>query len=148
MFSYEIGGNERKIDVSEGFVEISHNKTLFVEKLTDQDPIKPEAVAGLKTVKDVFAHFKPNCDVEFEKEDGSIVNENLRFSNVGDFNAKNVIHQSKYLRDVNLEKDMYFNIIRQLKSNKALKRILDNKDTKEAFINVLKSLAEELDDNQ
>ena len=30
--------------VGEGFVEISPNKTLFIQKLTSEDPISPEIV--------------------------------------------------------------------------------------------------------
>ncbi len=49
--------------VGEGFVEISPNKTLFIQKLTNDDPVTPEIVEGLQTVEQVFNHFKPNCDV-------------------------------------------------------------------------------------
>src|SRR6516225_5516599 len=66
MFNYEIGGNERRIDTSEAFVDISPNKTLFVQQLTEQEPIKPEIVEGLKTVEEVFKHFKPKVSVDFE----------------------------------------------------------------------------------
>ncbi|HRI19482.1 MAG TPA: hypothetical protein PLA68_00950, partial [Panacibacter sp.] len=57
--------------VGEGFVEISPNKTMFIQKLTNEDPVKPELVEDLQTVEQVFDYFKPNCDVELEKEDGS-----------------------------------------------------------------------------
>jgi hypothetical protein len=88
MFNYEIGGNERKIDTSEAFAEIAHNKTLFVQKLTDNEPIKPEKVEGLKTVKEVFEHYKPNVKVAFEKQDGSTVGETINFNDLGDFGVK------------------------------------------------------------
>lgn len=147
MFDYEIGGSERKIDASEAFADIAHNKTLFIQKLTDNDPLKPEKVEGLKTVEEVFEHFKPNVNVEFEKEDGSTVNENLQFNTLGDFNAKSMVQQSNYLRNLNIERDMYMNIIKQLKTNKTLKTALGNEETKTAFINALKGLAQELEEN-
>ncbi|MEO8961049.1 MAG: hypothetical protein ABI325_04155, partial [Ginsengibacter sp.] len=65
--------------VGEGFVEISPNKTLYVQKLTYDDPIKPEIVEDLQKIEDVFAHFKPEVDVELNKEDGSTVKENFKF---------------------------------------------------------------------
>lgn len=148
MFNYEIGGNERKIDTSEAFAEIAHNKTLFVQKLTDNEPVKPEKVEGLKTVGEVFAHYKPKVNVAFEKQDGSTVAETLNFKDLGDFSVKNMVGQSNYLSEVNLEKDLSLNVIKQLKSNKTLKATLDNEDTKAAFISALKNFVDELEDNK
>lgn len=147
MFNYEIGGNERKIDTSEAFVDISPNKTLFVQQLTQNEPIKPETVDGLKTVEDVFRHFKPQVDVSFENEDGSESNETLHFNNLGDFSVKSMIQQSNNLRDLNVESEMYLNIIRQLKTNKTLKATLENPETRQAFAAALENLARELQQN-
>jgi hypothetical protein len=148
MFEYEIGGNERKIDTSEAFADIAHNKTLFVQKLTDNDPVKPEKVEGLKTVQEVFNHYKPNVNVEFEKYDGSLLTETLRFGNLGDFSVKSIIGQSQHLNNVSIEKDMSLSVIKQLKSNKTLKTTLDNEETKSAFISALKSFVSELEENK
>ena len=146
MFNYEIGGNERKIDVSEAFADIAHNKTLFVQKLTDNDPLKPEKVEGLKTVQEVFNHYKPNVDVEFEKYDGSTLTEKLQFTNLGDFSVKSIISRSQHLNNVSIEKDMSLSVIKQLKSNKTLKTTLDNEETKNAFISALKNFVTELEE--
>jgi hypothetical protein len=148
MFNYEIGGNERKIDTSEAFADIAHNKTLFVQKLTDNDPVKPEKVEGLKTVQEVFNHYKPSVNVEFERYDGSLLNEKLLFGNLGDFSVKNIINQSQHLKNVSIEKDMSISVIKQLKSNKTLKTTLENEETKNAFINALKSFVNELQENK
>ncbi len=147
MFNYEIGGNERKIDTSEAFVDISPNKTLFVQQLTHHEPVKPEKAEGLKTVEDVFRHFQPQVDVAFDTEDGTTVNETLHFRNLGDFTVKNIVQQSNTLRDLNVESDMYLNIIRQLKTNKTLKATLENPETRQAFAAALESLARELQQN-
>jgi predicted component of type VI protein secretion system len=147
MFNYEIGGNERKIDTSEAFVDISPNKTLFVQQLTDQEPVKPEIVEDLKTVEDVFKHFKPKVDVSFDKKDGSTVNETLHFNSLGDFTVKSITQRSNQLRDLNVESEMYLNIIRQLKTNKTLKATLENPETRQAFAAALENLAKELQQN-
>ncbi|MFC4212420.1 hypothetical protein ACFOWA_14570 [Pedobacter lithocola] len=148
MFNYEIGGNERKIDTSEAFADIAYNKTLFVQQLTNNEPIKPEKVEGLKTVDEVFEHYKPNVQVSFEKEDGSTVSETLQFRSMGDFGVKNVINQSNYLTGVNIEKEMSLNVIKQLKSNKTLKTTLDDQDTKAAFIGALRNFIDELESSK
>ena len=144
MFNYEIGGNERKVDVSEAITDISPNKTLFVQQLTDQETVKPEIVEGLKTVEDVFRHFTPKVAVSFENEDGSTKEETLQFRNLGDFSVKNMVQQSGTLGNLKLENDTYLNIIRQLKTNKTLKATLENPETRQAFAAALENLAKEL----
>ena len=132
--------------VGEGFVEISPNKTLFIQKLTHDDPIKPEIVEDLQKVEDVFAHFKPNCDVDLDKEDGSTTKENFQFGSLGDFDAKNLTNQSAYLKNLDIEYGAYLKIIKQLKSNKSLANVIQNPDTKAAFVNALKALASEIEE--
>jgi hypothetical protein len=133
--------------VGEGFVEISPNKTLFIQKLTAEDPIRPEIVPGLQTVEQVFEHFKPNCDVELDKEDGSSMKENFRFNGLGDFDVKNLTNQSPYLKNLSLENDAYLKVLKQLKTNKSLKNVIENPETRTAFINTLRALAAELEEN-
>jgi predicted component of type VI protein secretion system len=132
--------------VGEGFVEISPNKTLFIQKLTTDDAIRPEIVEDLQTVEDVFAHFNPNVDVELDKEDGSTTEENFKFGGLGDFDAKNLTNQSSYLKSLSQENDAYLKMLKQLKSNKSLKNVVENPETKAAFINALRALASELED--
>jgi predicted component of type VI protein secretion system len=144
MFNYEIGGNEKKIDTTETFVDISPNKTLFIQQLTEQEPIKPEIVEGLKTVDEVFKHFKPKVSVDLEEKDGSTVNEMLHFDHLGDFSVRNMIQQSNQLRNLHMESEMYLNIVRQLKTNKTLKATLENTETRQAFAAALENLAKEL----
>ena len=66
--NYGIGGNEVKLDANEAIIEISHNRTLFAEKLTQQTPVKPEIVQGLTSVEDVFENYKPAVPVTFHAE--------------------------------------------------------------------------------
>ena len=131
--------------VGEGFVEISPNKTLFIQKLTNESPFKPEIIKGLKTVDEVFDHFKPSCDVELDKEDGSTLKENFKFGGLGDFDVKNLIGQSSFLANTNIEHDAYLKIVKQLGTNKSLKTVIENPDTKKAFINSLRALISELE---
>lgn len=148
MFEYEIGGNERKVETSESITDIAFNKTMFIQKLTDNEPLRAEKVEGLKKVEDVFAHFKPNVNVEFEGEDGASVNENLKFKALGDFSTKSIVSNSDYLSGINVEKEMSASVIKQLKSNKTLKSTLENPETKDAFIQVLKGFIDELEKNK
>jgi hypothetical protein len=81
MFNYGVRRfTEVKGDASEAFADVPQNRTLLIEKFTDNDPIKPEMVQGLQTIDDVFDHFKPEKEVEFVNETGATSKENLRFA--------------------------------------------------------------------
>jgi hypothetical protein len=146
MLDYGLGGQEVPKDASEAIADIPMNRTLMIEKLTADPPAKPEIVGGLKTVEEVFQHFKPHVELEFQKEDGSMLNENLRFGNLGDFGTKGITNQSTFLQDLLQEKEDYAKLIKQLKSNKMLKAAIENPDNKQAFISALQSLLQEIED--
>lgn len=147
MLEYGIGGQEVRGDASEAISEIPQNKTLMVEKLTANEVLKPELVYGLKTVEEVFEHFKPETLVEFEGNGGTKTSESFQFRNLGDFSSKNLIDRSQFLHDLKIQQDEYLKIIRQLKTNTHLKSVLGNPETKDAFVNTLKALAQELEEN-
>lgn len=44
IYNYGIGGNEVKVDANESIAEIPSNRTLIVQKLTDEAPAAPESV--------------------------------------------------------------------------------------------------------
>lgn len=144
ILEYGIGGNEVKTDASEAVANIPENRSLIVEQLTANEPVNPEAVKGLTTIEEVFNHFSPNIDVEFEDEEGQPVKENFAFSSVADFNVKNMTENSKFLNGLNVDKEFYEGLIKQLRSNKVLQRVLENAESKEAFIAALTSLKSEL----
>ena len=66
--NYGIGGNEVKSDASEAFADIPQNRTLMMEKLTKDAPVKPQIVHGIQTIEQVFAEFKPEVEVEFDDD--------------------------------------------------------------------------------
>lgn len=148
MFNYGVGGQEVKQDASEAITDLDQNRTLFVQKLTHDEPMKPEAVYDLKTIEEVFAHFKPEVPVEFQTADGSSVQEDLRFGNLGDFSTKSITDQSSFLQSLSIQKEQYEKMMKQLKNNKPLQNVINNPETKAAFVNALKSLISELDENK
>jgi chaperonin cofactor prefoldin len=144
--NYEIGGNEVKIDASESIAAIPENRTMLVEQLTSEEPVNPEAVAGLTSIEQVFAHYKPQIDVEFANEEGQPVEETFHFTSVGDFTVKNLTEQSKFLKGLDTQKEFYDTLIKQLRSNKVLQRALENAESKAAFIAALQGVIAELDE--
>lgn len=146
--NYGIGGNEVKLDANEAILEIPQNRTLIAQKLTGDTPIRPELVQGLNTIEQVFEHFKPTAKVNFEDADGATKPEELKFSNLGDFGIKGITNQSKFLSNLQTEKDQYQKIIKQLKTNKILKSALDDPDAKSALMETIQDLISELNTNK
>lgn len=134
-----------QIDASEAIADIPHNRTLFVEKLTSDDPINPEKVEKLETIEAVFAHFKPNVDVAFEDEEGQDVIENFKFGTVADFLVGNMTKNSPFLKGLDNQKTFYNRMIKQLRSNKIMQRALQNPDARGAFVEALQALLSELE---
>ena len=137
-----------KMDTSEGIAEIPQNRTLLVEQLTKDEPVAPEVVTGLTNIDEVFEHFQPEIDIEFADAEGAPVEENFRFHNVGDFSVKKMTEQSPFLSGLNAEKQFADRMEKSLRSNKVLQRVLENPTTREAFVNTLSIMLDELKENE
>jgi len=144
LYEYGVGGNEVKQDVNESIQNIASNRTLLLQQLTEEAPFAPENVYGLKTMKMVFEHFKPKSTLTFETEDGVTRKEEIEFQTVGDFKAKNIVKQSGHLSELNVQKEQYKQITKQLGSNRALMKALNDDAAKSAIIDVIKAALEEL----
>lgn len=143
-----IGGTEVKLDAFEAFQDIPSNRVLMAQKLTANAPVKPEVVEGLTNVEQVFGHYKPKVEMTFESEEGTMVNEELHFKDLGDFGMKGITAQSGFLGDLNTKQEQYQKIMKQLKSNKMLKAALNNKDGKENLVSALKALLAEMQESK
>jgi len=144
-----IGGEERGgPDASEAIANIPKNRTMLVQKLTNEPVVRPEIVYDLKTIEEVFAHFNPNVELEFEDESGATKEEKMEFKNLGDFGKKGIIAQSDLLKDLNLQQADYLKFIKQLKSNKILQKLLADPEAKTAYLNALQALIDEVENNE
>lgn len=139
-----VGGQLVPQQSFEAITQISSNRTLLVQQLNTK-PGKPEPVNGLKTIEEVFQHFKPSVKVDFETAEGKTVNEELKFSNLGDFGKEGVISQSPLLSDLQTEKETYYKISKQLRTNKILKTALQNKESRKAFLQAIQAMIQEID---
>ncbi len=148
MFDYGVGGNEIKVDANESIADIPSNRTLLVQKLTDEAPVAPDAVYGLQNVEEVFEHFKPTVELEYQDEKGSDVVEKMVFKNLGDFSAKKMKENSEFLGKVNIDKEQNLKIARQLSSNRALLKALNTPEVREAMIQMLEESIEEIENAQ
>jgi len=145
MFNYDIGGQERKNEVSEGIADIPQNRTLLIEKLTDEAPLAPQIIPDLKSVSDVFDFFKPVKEVSFETPEGSSRTEQLHFESLGNFGKQGITKQSAYLNELSHQCEDLQKFVKQLRSNKILKTMLENKEAKAAYLSCIESLIQEME---
>jgi hypothetical protein len=145
MFNYDIGGQERKSEVSEGISDIPQNRTLLIEKLTDEAPLSPQIIPDMKSTSDVFAFFKPAKEVEFETADGAGRTEQLHFESLGNFGKQGITRQSAYLNELSHQCEDLQKFVRQLKSNKILRTLLENKEAKSAYLSCVNALIHEME---
>jgi hypothetical protein len=140
-----IGGTMVPLETFEAFADIPQNRVLMAEKLTAASPVKPEIVEGLTTIEQVFEHFKPKVEMDFETEEGTSRKETLNFLGLGDFGVKGITAQSDFLLELTMKREQYQKIIKQLKSNKQLKQAINDAETKQSLINSLQALIKELE---
>lgn len=145
MFNYGVGGNEVKVDANEAIQEIQGNKSLLVAKLTTDDAVSPEIVTGLKTVEAVFSHYAPRLEMEHETTAGQTVKEEFRFQNLGDFTPKKMVENSPFLKGLKVEEEQYNKIVKQMRVNKVLRKLLEDQEAKKELADTLKAIANELE---
>jgi hypothetical protein len=133
------------VEVNASIIEFPQNRALITEQLSYNEPPKPEIVKGLKTVDDVFEHFKPKVDVEFQNPDGGTKKESLSFGNLADFSVKGMTSQSEFLQELDIQKTEYQKIVKQLKTNKQLRQVISDIESKKALLNAILALLKELE---
>ena len=146
LYEYGVGGNEVKIDANEAIAEIPSNRTLLVQKLTEEAPLQPETIYGLETLEDVFERFQPSVELEFQDQEGNEIPEKLDFKGLSDFSAKKLKENSPFLSKLNIEREQYLKISRLLSSNKALLKSLSDEEARAEMIQVLEASLLELED--
>lgn len=145
METYGIGGTEVKGDASEAISEIQQNRTLMIQKLTSEAPVKPQIVQGLTKIDEVFDHYKPNVEVEFQDSEGVSRQESLKFGGLADFGIKGITAQSEFLQNLTMQKEQLQKVIKQLKSNKMMRKALENGETKLALLNSIYAMIKEIE---
>ena len=112
---------------------------------------EPELFQDAKTMKDVFEHFKPSVEVDFENDKGELVTETLHFNEMKDFEVNggkgNLVSNSKFLSDVKLHADTASKVRKQIEQNAKLRNILKDAQGREELRSMLKSLLNELEES-
>ena len=141
----QIGGVIIPEETSEAVKFLQENKTAMVGKFTT-DSMSQAPVQGVQKLQEAFDTFQPQVDVTHETEDGETVNETLFFQNLTAFSKQGIIDQSAFLQALQSQEDNYQSLIKRLMSNKAFQKLLADPQAKQAFIDALNVMAQELDD--
>ena len=81
-------------------------------------------------------------------EEGEFFYEDFTFGSISDFDDERLIAQSEVLSNSVYKKETYYSIIRSLERNRDLRKLMMDKESKEALKNVLKAMRSELTETQ
>lgn len=90
----------------------------------------------------------PTVDLCHVDAEGNEIKEIMTFTGLGDFGAKKIKEKSDFLSKLDIEKEQGVRITRQLTSNRALQKALENPEVKNAIMDVIESSIEEILANQ
>ena len=118
------------------------SRTLYVAAFNNNPEM--EKVTGLETVQDVFEHFKPQIDAEFQDEEGAPVFETMSFQKMKDFSPDGMLEQSPFLKELSEKEYNYDRFYKNLKNNRQLQKALNDPETRAAYASALQTLISEL----
>jgi predicted component of type VI protein secretion system len=143
-----IGGELVKESGVEAIKDLKENRTMFVQRFTQTPDSRPAVVEGLKNIEDVFNQYKPKAEVAFTDKDGGTVNEELAFGSLADFSLDNLTDQSGFLKDLKTQSEVYQQIIKELKNNNKLKKVIADTTGKTALIKALMAILKEMEESE
>lgn len=133
-----------EVETSDAIIEFPQNRTLMVEQLTDEPPAKAEIVKDLRTMEDVFNHYKPNVKMEFEDTDGQTKKETLAFNELRDFELDGLMKNSQFLKGLGTQRENFQKIEKQLRANKVLRDAISDPESRSSLIMSMQALLKEL----
>ena len=148
---------------SAGIEGLSQNKTLYVDQFTSEVSYENRGLAmeeveedGRKrgvyprSLKEVFAYFKPKVEVDFSGDGGETKTEVLDFKEMKDFeinNGKgNLVTNSPFLSDLKTKKENCETVQKQIEKNARLRDILKDAEGRNELKALLESLLGELNE--
>lgn len=147
LYGYRIGADVREKDAPTGVKLVPDNKTLMALPLNDDHDSDVNPVR-LKSVKEIFEHYKPSREIELKTEGDGTDEVTLKFNNLKDFTKDGIIEQSQVLKDLQDKESIYSRMLDVLQNNGKLHTVLDNEEHKKEFVELLNTLIEELTENE
>ena len=130
---------------------IDANRTLIIDQYTSDADENPDLYTTPTTMKEVFEHFKPTVDVEFEDEEGASKPETLHFNQLSDFNADGgkgrLVKNSEFLYSIKIHADNTTKVRKQMEQNAKLRTIIKDDAAREDLKALLQDILNQLDNN-
>ncbi len=147
LYGYRIGADVHEQDAPTGVKLVPDNKTLLALALSDEhdDDVEP---VRLKSMKEIFEHYKPSREIELKTEDGGTEELLLKFQNLKDFTKDGIIEQSQVLKDLEDKENIYSRMLDVLQNNANLQTVLSNEEHRKEFLELLSTLIEELTETE
>lgn len=147
LYGYRIGADVKEQDAATGVKLVPDNKTLLALALNDNhdDDVNP---VRLKSMKEIFEHFKPSREVELKTEGGGSEELLLKFNSLTDFTKDGIIAQSQALKELEEKENVYSKMHDALRNNALLQTVMSNDETKKEFLELLQTLIEELTETE
>lgn len=123
------------------------NKLLYVDQFTGYAPDTTEefSVFSPTSIDDVFEHYRPGIEGLFlADENGESRYESFSFGSLKDFDDEGLISQSEILSNSVYKRDTYYSIIHNIERNRELRRLLGDKEAKNALRNAFIAIRNEL----
>jgi len=143
---------------------LSENKTLYVDQFTADVTFENRGLAmeeveedGQKrgvyprSMKEVFAYYKPKVEVDFAGDGGESKKEVLNFNEMKDFDINNgkgnLVTNSPFLSDLRSKKDNCETVQKQIEKNARLREILKDAEARGELKALLESILVELNES-
>jgi hypothetical protein len=137
------------ITVEQSFTKINTNRTLVLGSLQAEGPYDPEVVPDEYTVSltKLFEYAKPSVEVELETgdEDNPTQQVTIAFNNLKALRPDDLEKRLPILQKQKAQEDRFQRIKAELERSKRLQEIIRDPDKREAFLDILRSIQEELE---
>lgn len=131
-----------------GVTDLNPKKILLVAPLQSEGPDEPEEVPVKQTasLKKVFEYAQPCIEEELETGDEDEPTEDVKidFENLSAFQPVAIVRQIPLLQRLSLQEDAAAKLLGEIEKNRKLRDVLQDKEKKEALIEVLQSILQEL----
>lgn len=136
------------IDVEASFTMLTTNRTLLVTSLQKDGPFDPEVVPDEYTgsLTKLFEYGKPKVEVTIETgdEDNPTSDEVVEFKALKDFRPEEMAKRIPALQKLTEQEKRYQKLVDEIERSKKLQEIIADPGKKEAFLDILQSIREEL----
>ena len=139
------------IEVEQGFTMLKTNRTLLVCNLQKEGPFDPEVLPEENTASltKIFEYAKPQVQVTLDtgNEENREKEETIKFKELKDFRPEELTKSVPILQNLSAKEKRFQKLVDEIDKNKKLQALITDPEKRAAFLDILKSVQEELNGN-